>query len=164
VDHILRVPSPGARAAREFPSVCSAQGSLRPFLDSSSARRRARDGYVSEVICKICALFLIRRCYERHWWFRLVREPLVLWMRALAWWNGIDVRKHVVRRPECRNCVRFMKAELEEKSAMFRFLDTLIGPHFKKLRDSMLQPEEFQEAKRIAADAAKEPVTGEVKP
>ena len=57
-----------------------------------------------------------------------------------------------------------MKAELEEKSAVFRFLDTLIGPHFKKLRDSMLQPEEFQEAKRIAADAAKEPVTGEVKP
>jgi len=137
---------------------------VRRFFASSSGRRRARDGYVSEVICKNCALFLIRRCYERHWWFRLVREPLVLCMRVLAWWNGIDVRKHVVRRAECRGCVRFMKAELEEKSAMFRFFDKLIGPQFKRLRDSMLQPEEFREAKRIAADATKEPVTGEVKP
>jgi hypothetical protein len=57
-----------------------------------------------------------------------------------------------------------MKAELEGKSAMFRCCDKLIGPHFKKLTDSMLQPEEFQEAKRIAADATKEPVTGGVKP
>jgi hypothetical protein len=112
---------------------------------------------VSEIVCKNCALFLIRCCYERHWWFRLIREPLVQSMRVLAWWNGIDARKHAVGRAECRGCVRFMKTELEEKSATFRFFDKRIGSHFKTLRDSMLQPTEFQEAKRIAAEASKEP-------
>jgi hypothetical protein len=57
-----------------------------------------------------------------------------------------------------------MKTELEEKSATFRFFDKLIGPHFKTLRDSMLQPEEFQEAKRIAAESTKEPTTGVINP
>jgi hypothetical protein len=108
---------------------------------------------MSEIVCRNCALFLIRRCYKRHWWFRLIREPLVLCMRILAWWNGIDSRKHLVRRAECRGCVRFMKTELEEKSATFRFFDKRIGSHFKKLRDSMLQPEDFREAKRIADEA-----------
>jgi hypothetical protein len=112
---------------------------------------------MSEIICKNCALFLIRCCYERHWWFRLVREPLVLCMRILAWWNGIDARKHVVHRDECCGCVRFIKTELEEKSATFRFFDKLIGPRFKTLRDSMLQTEEFQEAKRIADEATAAP-------
>jgi hypothetical protein len=78
-------------------------------------------------------------------------------MRMLAWWNGIDARKHRVARAECRGCVRFMKTELEEKSAMFRFFDKRIGSHFKTLRDSMLRPEEIQEAKRIAAEAKIEP-------
>jgi hypothetical protein len=108
---------------------------------------------VSEIVCKNCTLFLIQRCYKRHWWFRMIREPLVLCMRILAWWNGIDARKHAVERAECRGCVRFMKTELEEKSATFRFFDKRIGSHFKTLRDSMLQPEEFREAKRIAAES-----------
>jgi hypothetical protein len=74
-------------------------------------------------------------------------------MRILAWRNDIDVWKHAVHRPECRGCVRFLKAELEEKSGTYRFFDKLIGPRFKKLRDSMLEESEFREAKRIAHDA-----------
>ena len=41
------------------------------------------------VVCKNCVLFLIKQCYGKHWWFRLVREPLVWGMRILAWWNGL---------------------------------------------------------------------------
>jgi hypothetical protein len=83
----------------------------------------------------------------------LVREPLIAGMRILAWWNGIDAWTHAVHRPECRGCVRFMKAELEVKSPIFRVLNQLIGPGFRRLRDSMLNQEELAEAKRIAAEA-----------
>jgi hypothetical protein len=107
---------------------------------------------LSPVVCKNCVLFLIRRCYGRHWWFRLVREPLVWGMRILAWWNGIDARRHAVNNPECHGCVRFMKAELEEKSPAFRFLNERIGPWFRTMRDSMLTQAELDEAKRYALE------------
>jgi hypothetical protein len=108
---------------------------------------------VPTVECKNCVLFLIRRCYARHWWFRLVREPLIVCMRILAWRNGIDAWTHAVHCAECRGCVRFMKAELEVKSPTFRAFNGLIGPSFRRLRDSMLKQGELPEAKRIAAEA-----------
>lgn len=107
---------------------------------------------LSPVVCKNCALFLIRQVYEKHWWFRVVREPLVLGMRILAWWNGIDARTHGVANKECHGCVRFMKAELEEKSPTFRFLNDRIGPWFGTKRNSMLSQEELDEAKRRARE------------
>jgi hypothetical protein len=107
---------------------------------------------LSPVVCKNCALLLIRRCYARHWWFRVVREPLVCGMRILARWNKIDARSHGVRNPECHGCVRFMRAELEEKSPTFNFLNKYIGPRFKTVRDSMLTSEDFIEAKRHARE------------
>jgi hypothetical protein len=106
----------------------------------------------SAVVCKNCALFLVRRAYGKHWWFRLVREPLVWGMRILAWWNGIDARSHAVSNPECHGCVRFMKAELEEKSPTFRFLNDRMGTWFRTTRDSMLTQEELDEAKRRAKE------------
>ena len=109
-------------------------------------------GELSPVVCKNCALLLIRRCYGKHWWFRAVREPLVCGMRVLAWWNGIDARSHGVRNPECRGCVRFMKAELEEKSPSFNLLNKYMGPRFKSVRDSMLTKKDFDEAKRRAQE------------
>ena len=45
-----------------------------------------------------------------------------------------------------------MKAELEVKSPIFRAFNRLIGPSFKRLRDSMLKQEELADAKRIAAE------------
>jgi hypothetical protein len=74
-------------------------------------------------------------------------------MRILAWWNGIDSWTYAVHSPECRGCVRFMKAELQAKSPIFRACDRMIGPVFNRLRNSMLKQEELEEAKRIAAEA-----------
>jgi hypothetical protein len=105
------------------------------------------------VTCKNCALMLARIVYRRHWWFPLVREPLVLGMRILALRHRIDARRHVVRNPECRGCIRFMKAELEEKSPTFRFLNNRIGEHFSNLRNSRLSQAELEEAKRFAREA-----------
>jgi hypothetical protein len=104
------------------------------------------------IVCKSCALLMVRLCYGKHWWFRLVREPLVLGMRILALWNGIDARSHVVSNPECHGCVRFMKAELEEKSPTFRFLNCLIGQRFGDIRNAMLTQEELDVAKRHAKE------------
>ena len=73
-------------------------------------------------------------------------------MRILAWRNGFDARSHAVSNPECHGCVRYMKAELEEKSPAFRFLNDRIGPRFRTIRDSMLTQAELDEAKRYAKE------------
>jgi len=95
---------------------------------------------------------MIRRCYRDHWWFWLVREPLAAAMRLLAVVNGIRPKDYAARNPECRGCIRFIKAELEIRSAVFRFLNGFIGPRFRKLRDSMLEEKDFAEAKKHAAE------------
>ena len=105
------------------------------------------------VVCKGCTMHLIRICYGRHGWFRLVREPLIVCMRILAWRNHIDARAYRVNKQECHGCIRFMKTGLQEKSPTFRFFNNRIGRRFNKLRDSMLQPSELDEAKRIAVEA-----------
>ncbi len=108
---------------------------------------------LSPVVCKNCALMLARLVYRRYWWFPLVREPLLLGMRILAWRHGIDAGSHGVRNPECRGCIRFMKAGLEEKSRTFRFLNDRIGNSFSALRDARLTQSERDEAKRYAMEA-----------
>ncbi len=108
---------------------------------------------LSPIVCKNCALMLAMSCYEKHWWFKLIREPLIWGMRYLAWWNKIDINKHGVRKTGCKNCIRFMKAELEEKSPTFNFLNRFIGPWFGDMRNGMLTEEEKAEAKRIAQEA-----------
>ncbi len=107
----------------------------------------------SPIICKNCALMLAQIVYQRHRWFPLVREPLILGMRMLAHFHRIDARRHVVRNPECKGCIRFMKAELEEKSATFRFLNNLLGEHFSNLRNARLTQAEQEAAKRFAREA-----------
>lgn len=108
---------------------------------------------LAAIICKNCALMLARLVCRRHWWFPLVREPLLLGMRMLAWRHGIDARRHEVGNPECRGCIRFMKAELEEKSPAFRFLNDRIGKKFSNLRDTRLSQAERDEAQQFARKA-----------
>jgi len=107
--------------------------------------------------CKMCALRLARIVGQRHWWFFLVREPLLLGMRLLAWCHGIDRRLHVAPNPECNGCIRFMKNELEAESPTFRFLNGIIGDRFSRLRNARLAAEEISEAKRHAAQALPAP-------
>ena len=105
---------------------------------------------LSELSCKNCALMLARIVYRRHWWFPLVREPLVLGMHLLAWWHRIDPAGYPVRYPECTGCLRFIKTELEEKSPTFRFLNGIVGEPFSRLRNARLTQGELDEAKRFA--------------
>jgi len=123
--------------------------------EAALRKHKAMTQEPSPVVCKNCVILLIKRCYGRHWWFRLVREPLIYGMRILAWWNRIDARHHAVNNSECHGCVRFMKAELEEKSHAFRMLNGRIGPWFRTIRDSMLTQAELDEAKRHAQEMMK---------
>jgi hypothetical protein len=46
-----------------------------------------------------------------------------------------------------------MKDSLKEKSAVARWLNDRINPVFNRIRDSIVTPEEIQDAKRFARDA-----------
>jgi hypothetical protein len=62
---------------------------------------------------------LVRIVYRRHWWFSLVREPLLLGVRILAWRHGIDARNHKVNNPECHGCIHFMKLNWRRSLLLF---------------------------------------------
>ncbi len=105
------------------------------------------------IVCKGCALMLAIKCYEKNWWFHIVRDPLVWGMRFLGWVNGIDAYKHPVKKSECKGCIRFLKAELEQKSKTFNFLNQFIGPRFANYRNGMLSDEDIKAAKVYAEEA-----------
>lgn len=100
--------------------------------------------------CRGCAILLIEKCYKRHWWFHVIRDPLVWGMRFLGWCNGIDAYAQPVRKSYCKGCVRFLKNGLEEKSATFRFFNRIIAPRFGKLRNSMVTDDDMKAAKKRA--------------
>ncbi|MDR3260391.1 MAG: hypothetical protein LBT78_01000 [Tannerella sp.] len=103
--------------------------------------------------CRGCAMLLVAGCYRKHWWFHVVRDPLVWGMKFLAWCNGIDARAQPVRKTYCKGCVRFIKNGLEEQSATFQFLNRFIGPWFGKLRNGMLTEEDMKKARQRAIEA-----------
>jgi len=105
------------------------------------------------VECKSCALLLARLVCGRHWWFPLLREPLVRGMCLLAWWHGIDAREYPVGNRDCAGCIRFMKAGLELSSPLFRFLNGLVGEHFSALRNARLSTAELELARRVARES-----------
>lgn len=103
--------------------------------------------------CNTCTIQLVELCYKRKLWFRLFREPLILGMRTMCWWHRIDPREYEVCHERCYGCIRFMKVALKEKSSAFVRLNNLINPVFNSLRDSIITPEEKEEAKQFARDA-----------
>ncbi|MZI94270.1 nitroreductase [Vibrio sp. CAIM 722] len=100
--------------------------------------------------CRSCTMYLMQRCYERKWWFPLLREPLLLGMRLLARWHGIKARDYVAKNPDCSGCIRFTKRALLEQSPLFVKLHGIIGPHFKALAQSASTEQEREHAKKRA--------------
>ncbi|MDR1296637.1 MAG: nitroreductase [Deltaproteobacteria bacterium] len=109
------------------------------------------------VVCRICMIQIMRTLYKRHFWFPLVREPLVWGMRILALANGIKPADHAAANPECRGCLRYVKAELEARSGTFRFLNKFLGPWFQRVRDPRMFPEDVGSAKERARLMMEEP-------
>ncbi|MBI2906960.1 MAG: nitroreductase [Chloroflexi bacterium] len=104
-------------------------------------------------VCNTCTLRLVRLAYQRAPWFRLVREPLRLGMRTMAFWHRIDPDDYEVRTPSCQRCMRFYKVALKERSATFRLLNALANPLFDALLERIVSAEAVQEAKAYARTA-----------
>lgn len=104
-------------------------------------------------VCDNCTIMLVKLCYQRVWWFRMMREPLLLGMRLLSWRHGINPRDYLVRTESCYGCIRFMKDSLKEKSPAARWLNDRINPLFNRIRDSIVTQDEIREARRIAREA-----------
>ncbi|OHD66196.1 MAG: hypothetical protein A2176_08125 [Spirochaetes bacterium RBG_13_51_14] len=106
-------------------------------------------------LCSTCTIMLVKKTYERAWWFRMVREPLRWGMIALGWLYGIDPEGYPVRSEQCRGCLRFMKTALKDRSALFNRLNGLMNPLFDRIIERIVTAEEIGEAKRFAKESAR---------
>lgn len=103
--------------------------------------------------CKTCTIMLVEICFQKTWWFKAFRTPMVWGMRAMCRFHGLDPSRYAVSNQKCYGCVRFMKVALKEKSPTFRVLNWLINPIFNKVRNGIVTEDEIAEAKRFARDA-----------
>lgn len=104
----------------------------------------------TDLTCKMCTIHLERLCYQRAWWFRIVRECFATGIRAFALVYRFRPDEWKTRARGCENCIRFRKNALKERSRLFRWLDGYLNPVFNRLRDSLLTPQELEEARELA--------------
>jgi hypothetical protein len=104
--------------------------------------------------CKICTIRLEALCYRRAWWFRAFRELLAGGIRVFAVAYAIRSDKHEARSKMCYRCLRFRKNILQERSRLFRRLDSYLNPWFNRMRDSLLTSDELEQARGLARRAA----------
>ncbi len=103
--------------------------------------------------CSNCTIYLVERARARSRLFGPVRRGMVLGMRAMAWWHGIDPRRQPVHEPQCQACVRFIKTALKERSPTFRWLNRHINPRFDAWVARLLSADELAAAKERARAA-----------
>ncbi len=104
-----------------------------------------------DVACKTCTIRLEQLCYQRAWWFRAFREGLATGVRLFALVHSIRPGDYKTRSPMYHNCLRFKKNALKLKSPTFRWLDGYVNPVFNRVRDSLLTPEELEQARHLAS-------------
>ena len=104
--------------------------------------------------CKICTIRLEELCYRRAWWFRAFREALATGIRlfAIALWIRTDQGR--ARSKKCHGCLRFRKNALKQRSPLFNWLDGFLNPFFNRVRNSLLTPEELEQARALARSRA----------
>jgi hypothetical protein len=102
--------------------------------------------------CNSCTRHLVDLCYKRSLAFRLFRAPLVAGMKIIARYHRIDLKDYPVRTERCRDCIRFMKNALKQKSPAFVRVNDMINPYFNRYRDSIVTKEEKARAKSLAAE------------
>jgi hypothetical protein len=103
--------------------------------------------------CSTCTIKLVNIAYKRAPWFRLLREPLKLGMRGLAWLYHVDPAEYAVQTPSCYGCLRFYKVALKDKSPFFRVLNNLVNPLFDAVLERIVTPEELEHTKDYARRA-----------
>lgn len=102
-----------------------------------------------EAKCSTCTVKLVEYAYKRKPLFRLLREPLRLGMKLFAWICRIRTDEYIVRKESCKNCMRFYKVVLKEKSRLFARLNAKINPIFDRIIEGIVTKEELAECKEI---------------
>ena len=113
-------------------------------------KNNQNNGYA---MCTTCTIILVKTAYDRAPWFRIVREPLRCGMVIMGYLYDVNPDDYLVKSDGCRNCVRFIKTGLKEKSALFRFLNGIINPVFDSIMETIVSEEEVLEAKKHAKEA-----------
>lgn len=108
----------------------------------------------AEPACKICTIRLEQLCYGRAWWFRAFRETLATGIRLFALVTLTRPDEHRSRSSQCQGCLRFRKNALKRNSRLFNWLDGYLNPIFNRARDSLLTPQELEQARELARRAA----------
>ena len=96
--------------------------------------------------CGMCTRHLVMIAYGRSAWFRLLREPLKLAMRAWVRLSGLDLSGYALATPACRDCNRFYKNALKDHSAVFRAINGVGNPLFDKVLERIVEPREMEAA------------------
>jgi len=109
-------------------------------------------------VCNVCTVRLVENAYRKAPWFRVIREPLLLAMRFMAYLYRIDPDQYEVRTQSCHRCMRFNKIALKEKSALFRVLNHIINPAFDTLIERILTRQELLDAEHYAHSAMTGPL------
>ena len=104
--------------------------------------------------CKICTIRLEELCYQRAWWFRAFRETLATGIRFFAIALMIRTDGGKARSKKCHGCLRFRKNSLKQRSPLFNWLDGYLNPLFNRARDSLLTPQELEQARALARSRA----------
>ena len=104
--------------------------------------------------CKICTIRLEELCYQRAWWFRAFRETLATGIRLFAIALMIRTDGGKARSKKCHGCLRFRKNALKQRSPLFNWLDGYLNRLFNRARDSLLAPQELEQARALARSRA----------
>lgn len=103
--------------------------------------------------CKMCTIHLEKLCYQRAWWFRIVRECFATGIRIFSVVYRIRPNDYKTRSKMCHKCIRSRKNALKERSRLFSWLDSYLNPLFNRIRDSLLTSAELDDARALARRA-----------
>jgi hypothetical protein len=104
--------------------------------------------------CRMCTITLLKLGYRRAWWFRPFREVFATGIRAFALVHPVPAEAYAARSPLCRGCLRFRKNAVRQGSPLFRWLDARLNPVFNRVRDSLVTPQEIENAREFARRAS----------
>lgn len=119
----------------------------------NNGRSPQENGGLKYVKCTTCTKHLVEIVYDRAPWFRILRGPMILGMKALSRYHGINPKEYDVRTEECYGCVRFIKNALKDKSPGFVWLNEIVNPVFNRIRDSIVTEQEKVKAVDFARSA-----------
>ena len=100
--------------------------------------------------CNTCTIELIEIAYRRAPWFKIIREPLVMSLKFIAFLKGYNIKDIQPPSIECAQCPRFIKNILKGSSPLFNSIHNVLNPLFDRIIMKIVLEDEIIEAKKRA--------------